>query len=190
MIIDQLPNLASVQETDEIPVERGTTTYKATLGKIAPVRSVNGETGDVSVSPLAAYPVGSIYMSVNSVSPATLFGGTWEQLEDRFLLAAGATYSAGSTGGSATMAHTHSTGNHTLTVAEMPSHSHKYTDYYNVSQGSGYKVVAFNLASDPTGTSVQATGGSGAHNHGNTGAASNDDNMPPYLAVYMWKRTA
>lgn len=136
------------------------------------------------------YPIGSIYMSVNSTSPATIFGGTWEQLEDRFLLAAGTTYSAGSTGGSATMAHTHSTGNHTLTVAEMPSHSHKYTDYYNVSKGTGYKCVAFNLNEDPTGLSVQATGGNGAHNHGNTGAASNDNNMPPYLAVYMWKRTA
>lgn len=35
------------------------------------------------------YPVGSIYISVNSVSPATLFGGTWEQIQDRFLLSAG-----------------------------------------------------------------------------------------------------
>lgn len=158
-----------------------------------PVTSVNGQIGDVTVSGISAldvYPVGSIYMSVNSTNPGTLFGGTWEQLEDRFLLAAGATYSAGSTGGSATMAHTHSTGNHTLTVAEMPSHSHKYTDYYNVSKGSGYKCVAFDLNEDPTGLSVQATGGNGAHNHGNTGVASNDDNMPPYLAVYMWKRTA
>ena len=45
------------------------------------------------------YPVGSIYMSVNSTSPADLFGGTWEQIKDTFLLAAGDTYSAGSTGG-------------------------------------------------------------------------------------------
>ena len=47
------------------------------------------------------YPVGSIYMSVNATSPASLFGGTWEQLKDRFLLAAGDTYAAGSTGGEA-----------------------------------------------------------------------------------------
>ena len=53
------------------------------------------------------HPVGSIYISENSTSPATLFGGTWERVKDRFLLAAGDTYSAGSTGGSAT---------HTLTV--------------------------------------------------------------------------
>ena len=61
------------------------------------------------------YPVGSIYMSVNNVSPATFIGGTWEQLKDRFLLGAGSSYSAGSTGGAAT---------HTLTTAQMPSHTH------------------------------------------------------------------
>ena len=68
----------------------------------------------------------------------------------------------------------------------MPSHSHKYTDYYNVPKGSTYKAVAFNLAADPTGLSVQATSGNAAHSHGNTGTASS---LPPYLAVYMWKRT-
>lgn len=75
------------------------------------------------------YPVGSIYMSVNNVSPSTLFGGTWEAIQDRFLLAAGESYSGGTTGGSAK--HTPSgtlsggaVGNHTLTVAETPAHTH------------------------------------------------------------------
>ena len=54
-------------------------------------------------------------MSVNSVSPATLFGGTWSRISDRFLLAAGSSYSAGSTGGEAS---------HALTTAEMPGHTH------------------------------------------------------------------
>ena len=58
------------------------------------------------------YPVGSIYMSVNSTSPATLFGGTCTQLQNRFLLGAGSSYTAGATGGEAT---------HTLTVSEMPA---------------------------------------------------------------------
>lgn len=61
------------------------------------------------------YPVGAIYWSTKSTSPASLFGGTWTQIKDRFLLCAGSTYSAGSTGGEAA---------HTLTVAEMPSHNH------------------------------------------------------------------
>ena len=51
------------------------------------------------------YPVGSIYMSVNSTSPETLFGGTWVQIKDTFLLSAGDTYTAGNTGGSATHNH-------------------------------------------------------------------------------------
>ena len=47
---------------------------------------------DTSSSSIDAYPVGSIYMSVNSTSPATLFGGTWQRIQDRFLLCAGVTY--------------------------------------------------------------------------------------------------
>lgn len=63
------------------------------------------------------YPVGSIYMSANDVNPSVLFGGgTWEKIEGKFLLSSyGSTYTLGSTGGEA---------NHTLTVDEMPSHTH------------------------------------------------------------------
>ena len=56
------------------------------------------------------YPVGSIYMSMNQADPGTLFGGTWERVQDRFLLASGSTYVAGTTGGSAdsvVVSHTH-----------------------------------------------------------------------------------
>ena len=66
------------------------------------------------------YPVGSIYLSVNNTNPSELFGGTWERIKDKFLLASGDTYSNGSTGGSAT---------HTLTTNEMPSHKHTYRHY-------------------------------------------------------------
>ena len=61
------------------------------------------------------YPVGSIYISVNNNSPSLLFGGTWVQIQDTFLLAAGSTYTGGSTGGAATV---------TLTATEIPSHNH------------------------------------------------------------------
>ena len=119
------------------------------------------------------YPIGSIYMSVNNTSPSTLFGGTWVQIKDTFLLSAGDTYTAGDTGGSAT---------HTLTVDEMPSHKHRLgvpnttasTMGYPVNQ-SGNTKFAFNGGS----ALMEETGGGQAHN-----------NMPPYLAVYMWKRTA
>ena len=61
------------------------------------------------------YPVGSIYISVNSTNPSTLFGGEWEQIQEKFLLSAGDTHTAGTTGGEFT---------HTLTTAEMPVHNH------------------------------------------------------------------
>ena len=64
------------------------------------------------------YPVGSIYLSSKNTNPGTLFGGTWVQIKDRFILAAGDSYSNGATGGAATV---------TLTVSNMPSHSHSFT---------------------------------------------------------------
>ena len=65
---------------------------------------------------LAAYPVGSVYMSFNNTDPGRLFGGTWQPLnEGRVLICANSTYTAGSTGGEST---------HKLTVNEMPSHNH------------------------------------------------------------------
>ena len=63
------------------------------------------------------YPVGSIYMSVNSTDPSSFLGGSWAPLKDRFLLAAGDKYAGGSTGGEAS---------HTLTISEMPSHNHTF----------------------------------------------------------------
>ena len=148
------------------------------------------------------YPIGSIYMSSVSTSPATLFGGTWVQLKDRFMVAAGTTYPAGSTGGAAT--HTHTTANHTLTVSEMPAHGHNGIYYSGVSTAN---AVTLNTGSAsyhiPWGSSSYAgdygagtgkaelitgnTGGGAGHNHGNTGSASS---LPPYWAVYMWERTA
>ena len=70
------------------------------------------------------YPVGSIYWSSNNTNPGTLFGGTWTQIKDRFILAAGDYYSNGATGGAATV---------TLTVSNMPSHSHSFTPSGTVS---------------------------------------------------------
>lgn len=120
------------------------------------------------------YPVGAIYMSVNSTSPASLFGGQWEQFKDTFLLAHGDTYTseksktqATAEAGAATV---------TLTVDQMPKHSHSIAAYGSGfdAKGSGKTANTDNTASFNTGS----TGGGQAHN-----------NMPPYLVVYMWKRT-
>lgn len=144
---------------------------------------------------LANYPVGAIYLSVNSTSPASLFGGTWEQLKDRFLLGAGSSYSNGATGGATT--HTHTTANHTLTINEMPYHNHDthfgwssdHAESY-IGTANGFTQASYKWTSNgyllDMNTATYAGGGA-AHNHGNTGSSSN---LPPYLAVYMWKRVS
>lgn len=121
------------------------------------------------------YPVGSIYISVNSTSPANLFGGTWTQLKDRFLLGAGSTYTNGSTGGEAS---------HTLTVNEMPSHSHP--QYVTVSSGGSLSANC-DYDSYSSGTARKSSQNVST---GNTGGGNSHNNMPPYLVVYMWKRTS
>lgn len=121
------------------------------------------------------YPVGSIYISTVSTNPNTLFGvGTWTQIKDTFLLAAGSSYSAGSTGGEVT---------HKLSVSEMPNHQHRIiaysgsgNDYSNI---DAYLSFEYYTSMKGWGGSTESTGGSQAHN-----------NMPPYLVVYMWKRVS
>lgn len=123
------------------------------------------------------YPIGSIYMSTDTTNPQSRFTGTyWLPIYNRFLLGAGDTYKAGTMGGEAT---------HTLTRSEIPSHYH---DEYLGNDGgsdsapsgySGWPNIAYtsNKTWWATGSKTSAAGGDGAHN-----------NMPPYLAVYMWRR--
>lgn len=120
------------------------------------------------------YPVGSIYMSVNSTNPKNLFGGTWEQIQGRFLFGMNSNYPAGSTGGEIT---------HALTIDEMPEHNH--TIYYPNAGGPygnaniGYpEDSGINMTWCAEMCKTASTGGGAAHN-----------NMPPYLSVYIWKRT-
>lgn len=123
------------------------------------------------------YPVGSIYMSVNSTNPTNLFGGTWEQIQGRFLFGMNSSYPAGSTGGEIT---------HKLTNAEMPTHAH-YMASSNAGAPDTWTPDAGSYLVDSV-TNDQHTwwaqigmneaGGNEAHN-----------NMPPYLSVYIWKRT-
>ena len=130
------------------------------------------------------YPVGSIYMSVNATSPASLFGGTWEQLKDRFLLAAGDTYAAGSTGGEA---------QHTLTVDEMPTHDHKirlFTGVEGVATTVSDTQQGKPLSSKWNEDNALSSDTNKEHNIDIAGGGSPHNNMPPYLAVYAWKRIA
>ena len=118
---------------------------------------------------LRAHPVGSYYYSDDPTDPGSLFGGTWERLKDRFLLAAGDTYQAGTTGGSpdaVVVAHTHSVSG---TAESAGSHTH---------------------------TIIASAASAGSHAHTVTGDTASagvsgaGKNMPPYKVVYCWKRTA
>ena len=123
------------------------------------------------------YPVGSYYWNSNSTSPATLFGvGTWTQITNQFIFAAGGDYASGDTGGEV---------DHLLTIQEMPSHDHRCImdqSFYayggpmesNEGPASGHGY-AYPFYYSFTGTK----GGSRSHN-----------NMPPYIVAYCWRRDA
>ena len=177
-------NLVTLPTTEETPGEAPT---------------INAGTfGGMTVSQFVEmiYPVGSIYMSANATSPETLFGGTWAQINGRFLIGTGTpennddgaspgnyNYAAGSTGGEAT---------HTLTISEMPKHRHngvKVAQSYltawaaeNAGSSQGFELSSLHktgLGDDLNKFFGEFSGGDAAHN-----------NMPPYLAVYMWKRVS
>lgn len=130
------------------------------------------------------YPVGSIYMNVNDVDPAVLFGGTWEQIQGKFLLGASSDHAAGSNGGAETVnlsaaqlpahthsmpAHTHSVPDHTHTVpahghtattASAGGHRHKQIRQKNAASGTARYALQ---GTDSTVTAQTET--AGAHTH-------------------------
>ena len=139
------------------------------------------------------YPVGSVYMSLSNKNPTTLFGGTWERLKDTFLLAAGDTYAAGTTGGEA-------------------EHNHQYGIQYNTYHGatpwestatSGVLVydkegnisisTQNTIGTDTINVNSNSAAGKksvSANRYRHYGTTSATNNMPPYTTVYVWKRTA
>lgn len=124
------------------------------------------------------YPVGSVYISANNTEPSLLFGGKWERLQDRFLLAAGTTYAAGTTGGEA---------KHTLQEWEMPVHAHNITDT-GLSGGVNLGVAWGQYVSESSAEKSYGININGTLKAAEAGSGEPHNNMPPYLAVYMWKR--
>ncbi len=114
------------------------------------------------------YPVGSVYISYSHVSPADLFGGTWVRIENAFLWGCDASGTIGQTGGERT---------HALTITEMPNHSHGSVYSGNASGAKTHSWLASGGSNMAYGT--VATGGGEPHN-----------NMPPYIQVSIWRRTA
>lgn len=136
---------------------------------------------------IACFPVGTILMTATNVNPGTYIGGTWTAIEGSFLLAQSEDHPAGETGGAETVE---------LIEADLPAHRHlvmnnnaadstptsgntlarydrsfgaREGEYYNLNTNSGEAVWG----------RTSATGSGTAHN-----------NMPPYVAVYVWERTA
>ncbi len=147
------------------------------------VKSITAEEGGVSQSAILnyVYPVGSIYMSVSNTNPNAVFGGTWEQIKDKFILSCGDTYANGATGGAATHVHGLSNG-----YAKFnPSANVAYT-YAKVVTTSSWADNTRQLVSNKA-TSFDTTNTRGVQLGGNSNSAST---LPPYIAVYVWKRTA
>lgn len=142
------------------------------------------------------YPVGSVYISFNNTSPETLFGGEWEQIVDHFLYPSS---SSGTTGGEAT---------HTLTQDEIPNYTIPQTSLTGTMKGGDTRLGPTNSS---VGGIIRNDGGSfnystareggdwngygnitinASHSHSSGGGGRAHNNMPPYITVYAWRRTA
>ena len=123
---------------------------------------------------LFSWPVGSIYTSTKPTNPHELFGGIWQPIQDTFLWCAGPKHEAGTTGGEET---------HTLTIDEMPAHSHM--QYVTANPGWGIYDTRQDYVSDKLKLEK--------YDHiqtGSTGGGKPHTIMPPYRSVYAWERTA
>nr|DAU51490.1 MAG TPA: baseplate wedge protein [Caudoviricetes sp.] len=148
-----------------------------TSAQLEALRGPKGDKGD-PLSVLEAYPIGSIYISTNATSPATLFGGNWDEIHGAFLFANSALHKAGEIGGEE---------EHVLKEKEIPVHYHD--EYVGNDGGDGsvpegyYGFTSIASTSKNTywakGSKTSEAGGGQAHN-----------NMPPYLSVYMWERVS
>ena len=154
------------------------------------------------------YPVGSIYITVNSTSPQTLFGGTWEKIEGRFLYGldnenTGTGWEAKDTGGSNTT---------TLTIENLPPHNHSFSGTTSGTQAQAYMQLTYpSPLSDNWGNEGKILGGApgnawsteaiatitgDSHTHTYSGTTSSIgsgkaiNNMPAYFCCYMWYRVA
>lgn len=154
------------------------------------------------------HPVGSYYWSSKPTNPATLFGGTWEQVKDKFIYAVGK-YSVGATGGSET---------ETLTIAQTPAHTHTRGSMNITGTGPKFNAEIWSPSNTAdhndgailkgpsygearlTGTNDDNRAASYGWNFdaslgwtGETSSVGNNqphNNMPPYEVAYCWKRIA
>lgn len=181
----------------------GTTTYNLTLPIGQPILFVDRNIRGVGVNCFPengkpfkvdgkeiwefVYPVGSIYISVNSANPSTFFGGTWVAFgTGRTLVGVDTTQTefdtVEETGGEKT---------HKLVVSEMPSHNHTLSGANGFAASANYFYKSgSNYATSPGINMGGAYAGNGTVSIANTGGDGYHNNLQPYITVYMWKRTA
>lgn len=130
-----------------------------------------------------AYPVGAIYLSVNDTAPASIFGGTWERLKDRFLLGAGDTFGAGSMGGSDGVM---------LVKDNLPGETMVTLKNTHWADITAFGAVQENQTVTAQYGSIAKELSEQDELSPNYSAFAQQEvaTMPPYLAVYMWKRIA
>lgn len=123
------------------------------------------------------YPVGAVYISYSSTSPASLFGGSWTPITGKFIRAA----SDVSTGGSDST---------TLTTSHLPSHTHTFVGGRSgaLDSNAGYGLTA--AAAYKNNVVVYADGNHKSGYIDSTGSGSSVTNMPSYQDLYVWRRTA
>jgi|TARA_B110000259_G_scaffold82494_1_gene96365 hypothetical protein len=179
---DKVKTLIGITE----PVAPAITTATDSEGEVTPVLSTGITAVEVwglvkSAALDSIYPVGAIYTAITSGSPATVFGGTWVSFGQGRVMVGhddaaepDTDFVAPSGDGSSVLLGGAKT--HTLSIAEIPSHTHGFTAHQTTS-GSNNRTGGGALSASASGTTA-ATGDGGAHN-----------NLQPYVVVYMWKRT-
>ena len=156
----------------------------------------NGGTGVTTAAAITAlvgnllFPIGAIYTATVATNPGTLLGfGTWTAFgSGRMLISQDATYPAGTTGGSATT---------TLITANLPSHTHTAT----VTDPGHFHAIVYEAGAVASGAGRNGVGGTAPFNtdtkttgitvtNASTGSGTAATTISPYIAVYMWQRTA
>lgn len=132
------------------------------------IRELSFEKADI-------FPVGAIYISLKETNPSAFFAGTWEQIKGKFLVGVDSSdtdfKTSGKTGGEKT---------HKLKVSELPNFNLTFPAGTNATVDPNYNCAASSFAGGtPKDLSTSSIGGNEAHN-----------NLPPYIAVYMFKRVS